>query len=700
MSDNPAERAPVELPSNFDDIAQMPAAKTDHGNFHVTRDAARLVRRLVENGTDEDLERAVPILNAVLSCQERDSSNPHFGNFYWMAEDSEVVDLNAVSFTLAEIIPLLLDSRERLSRAAVLSGEGTALIRRVEDSVRIALDAVVRLDVLVGYTNIAMFDIANCMLGGELLQDRALSTRATAKLEEWISHTNRAGHPLEFNSPTYTPIALRTLDGIAQRYADSSIGVLAKVMSTRIALSVALHLHRETGRWAGPHGRSYYNAVTSGTTQRESELFEEFTTGRYRALNGLIDGRRSGSFVLERTTYAETIDLWSYFSRNFCLGTTSRPLHVQSNVVIAYYGVSEAEHADVFYTRYLTDDKWYGAFYHPTDRSNSRNLLDEGDFLGVQDRNVLIGAYSPKSLQQTTGAKSALVWSNIDHIDEVLVDGVRVRDFPLSIRQDSTIGVAAGSTFFAIRPITLTSLGSGSGGELVEREGQLVLELVQYRGQQKDFWELRNPGPFYQGRPVNAFYMELAERENEHSLEAFARRVSAGTLDAAIDPPRTFSGKERRAWKGTYRRDDFTISLGIDLYRWEVNTTEKVDDVNDNLMLDSPNARQVRSGPIELDGARLESSIGPLWLCGDRENDTWIAGVCGAPQESGSVSLRVPSGTVNLHDVRACLIEWERGEVSVCSMSANSIVGSGPGSSAGSRPEVSGGVLRSWRCGT
>jgi hypothetical protein len=63
-------------------------------------------------------------------------------------------------------------------------------------------------------------------------------------------------------------------------------------------------------------------------------------------------------------------------------------------VLIAHYTRPNAARHGVVYTRYLTNDKWLGSFYHATDRSTDRNLLDEGTFLGVQDGPCAIGLYS------------------------------------------------------------------------------------------------------------------------------------------------------------------------------------------------------------------------------------------------------------------------------------------------------------------
>ncbi len=84
---------PLPLPGNFDPEVNMPMHKTELGVFHTSRSAAGLMARLVANGTPEDLAMAEKVFAALQSCQELRKESPHYGNFYWMREDTVVEDL-------------------------------------------------------------------------------------------------------------------------------------------------------------------------------------------------------------------------------------------------------------------------------------------------------------------------------------------------------------------------------------------------------------------------------------------------------------------------------------------------------------------------------------------------------------------------------------------------------------------------------
>ena len=177
---------PLALPESFDPVAYLPAKVTENGVYHESRRGARLAAELVANGTPQDLQLAERVLDAVLACQERHSDDPHCGNFLWMAEDEVVEDLNAVEFNLEALIPMMIRHGERLPAATQA---------RVLGAIRLGLREIERLDVLVAYSNIAVLDIVNTALGGELLGEAGVAARGYRKLVEWMAFTDQHGIP-------------------------------------------------------------------------------------------------------------------------------------------------------------------------------------------------------------------------------------------------------------------------------------------------------------------------------------------------------------------------------------------------------------------------------------------------------------------------------------------------------------------------
>ena len=151
----------LELPPGFNSATSMIAREVDGKQFHAPIPAVVLAYSLIENGTPQDLERAERTIRAVMQCQDRQIGSPHRGNFLWEREDSVVEDLNAVQFILFNLIPMMIQWRDRLS---------PELQDEVAETIRLGLQEIARIDVHPDYTNIALKDIANSCLGGELLE--------------------------------------------------------------------------------------------------------------------------------------------------------------------------------------------------------------------------------------------------------------------------------------------------------------------------------------------------------------------------------------------------------------------------------------------------------------------------------------------------------------------------------------------------
>ncbi|MGA1196208.1 MAG: hypothetical protein ACO36I_06880, partial [Candidatus Latescibacterota bacterium] len=253
----------LTLPNNFNPETNMVYQEKDNGRMHPTRDAATLASRLLANGAPEDIAVAENVLNALIACQETREGDPHYGNFWWYREDEMVEDLNAVEFVLSTLIPMMIEHGDRLS---------PDMQNRVKASIRLGLEEIERLNVLVAYTNIAAKDITNTCLGGELLNDPKIAARGYKKMVEWMAFTDQFGTPFEFNSPTYTKVAINAMEHLIKHVQHPDTKVRAQTMATRMGLSVALHIHPKTGRWAGPHSRAYHPTVVAETSPEIEQL--------------------------------------------------------------------------------------------------------------------------------------------------------------------------------------------------------------------------------------------------------------------------------------------------------------------------------------------------------------------------------------------------------------------------------------------
>lgn len=644
---------PLDLPENYNPETAMLQHSTEEGVFHETRKAAGLAARLIANGCAEDLTTARRVLPAVLACQEVRSGDPHRGNFYWMREDEVVADLNAGVFVLSALLPTLIRHEDRLPED--LRGE-------IRVRLGIALEEVERLDVELRYSNIALLDCLCRSLGGAYLNDPALSVRGAEKLSRWLELTG-AGHPDEFNSPTYLGVDLRTLTTLADFAPDELTRWQARTLADRCAVSVMLHQHEPTGRWAGPHGRAYRTSLERDTTEqnRIADLRREDRLPEW------ANHVRAPAEVIETTDQENRRRIYTYQTENLALGSATSAPHDQANAVCGHFALRDG--SGVMFTRYLTNDKWFGDARHATDRTRQRHLPDEGRTLALQDRERILLVASPRgALQGCSHAGLSLCWTCDPSEVRVWAEGRYRDDLPLAL--DDACGpivVEIGALCFGIRLAARTSLGTG-GLQLRHHDGCLILEVANYRGPAKDFWETVQPGFFFKGPPVCALYLETVETGQPGAAGEFATALADGSLECgplgAGDGAFAGGATDRcnGRWSLSYRRGGRDLRLNAHLGEWlflqgQINGQEV-----DWPSLRSDKAGANAQGRIQVGGAEYTGPAEPAWMYVDADRAFCVVGYLG--RNAAAIVLKLPDGATRSFSLGGpATLVFQNGEV-------------------------------------
>ncbi len=317
----------------------------------------------------------------------------------------------------------------------------------------------------------------------------------------------------------------------------------------------------------------------------------------------------------------------------------------------------------MLYSRYVTNDKWLGDFYHATDRSKSRNLIDEGQFFGVQDGPRAIGLYTPRDLGNVFSAKLALIWTRRNLIDEIWIGDRQIHALPAEVPPGELLVVASGEVLIAVWPLARTDLGRGAPARLTEAQDDLVLELYNYLGPEKSFWEMGWPGAFYKGKAQCGIYVEVAERSDFSDAQAFARTVSSGSLHDETAPSFTYPGMGERLWSVEYGRDGKRLGIQVDLMAWDLKRRWTHDGDLGWPMLDSPVAKETRSGQVRLGGASLSCGKEAAWLFASPATEIWVAAYHGFTP--APLVLEVPGGRVDVAAMGTGTLVWDNGDVTV-----------------------------------
>jgi hypothetical protein len=564
------EEGATILAARWDDSVAM-CRDDDTSGLHSPRATLGYAAVLLREGGAANVERAARAIRAVLALQERREDDAHLGNFRWLLEEPVVRDLNGVEF--------MLDGLNAIIRMPGLPDD---LAAEVRDAIALGLDEIDALDVHPSYTNIYLSDVCNSLLGGETLQAAAVETPAGAegayyvdrgdrRLDDWHAFTDASGAPHEYNSPTYLAVDIMRMAFLAEHTADPDIALKARMAEERLWLHVAAHYHPALAQLAGPHSRSYFDGWTGeggylklilwrllgDDTLRHPPIYaprhrEEGQTGvaleTFHCPDYVQRWLREKRFPFAAHETADEPggqDLATYMTPSYALGAASHSYRVGApaeqwespNGLLLQFRRPQPPGYGTLFTRYVIDGHGHGI----GDSPREEDWPEGGTSVAAQHRNRAIIAYGLRPRLRPTGSYRLTV-----QVLGAAGAEVRVGGRAVSPSHDATIvapgeavcigaGDPATGVFVALIPLDPSHMGAAVPIELRRDGEQLSLDVYNYRGHPKQFWEHRSQaGPFYQGNVRNAVIVEVAERIEFASLDAFADHVASAMVADSV----------------------------------------------------------------------------------------------------------------------------------------------------------------------
>ncbi len=242
---------------------------------HSTRESLAYAACLVWRADPADLERAARTIDAVIDLQERRMTDPAYGIWPWMHEEPlarmSPPDWNWADFcgNLLLTIHCIADRSGGASSAAAAELPGD-LVARMLAAVEAASLAVFRRNVTPGYTNIAIMGAVLTTVAGEVLGQQWLLDYGRERLERVVEHTRLHGDFNEYNSPTYTVVALEEAERALYLSRDPRVRAAAEALRLHAWTVIADHFHPGTDQWAGPHSRTYSDFIKPNVARRLS----------------------------------------------------------------------------------------------------------------------------------------------------------------------------------------------------------------------------------------------------------------------------------------------------------------------------------------------------------------------------------------------------------------------------------------------
>ena len=262
-------RALAPLHTAYDPVAHMlreplrsPGYHTTlkGGSIHSTRSALGYAVALLDTGDEKWLARACEILDTVIALQDTNPASKTYGIWSWYLEEPlakmSPPDWNWADFCGVQLLQVAIDHRSRLP---------SALATRVDESIRHAARSIERRNVSVGYTNIALMGTYVTYVASELYGWADLKDYASKRLLRFYDYTKEQGAFTEYNSPTYSMVALAELGRMRLHIQDTAARPLINDLYRLVWEDIARHFHAPSRQWAGPHSRCYSTLLSSST---------------------------------------------------------------------------------------------------------------------------------------------------------------------------------------------------------------------------------------------------------------------------------------------------------------------------------------------------------------------------------------------------------------------------------------------------
>ena len=230
------------------------------GYVHPPRDSLNYAVALLDSGQPDRLKRAQEILRKVISLQDQDPNSRTYGIWSWFAEEPlekmSPPDWNWADFCGTQLLQVAHDHMNRLP---------DDLQQLIKNSVIHAANSIKRRNVGPGYTNIAIMGTYVTLSAGEIFGNTELAGYGKKRLKIFYEYTFRQGSFREYNSPTYTVVAINELSRMLRHVKDPASQRLLRELNRFAWFHLARRFHAPTRQWSGPHSRCYATLLRDST---------------------------------------------------------------------------------------------------------------------------------------------------------------------------------------------------------------------------------------------------------------------------------------------------------------------------------------------------------------------------------------------------------------------------------------------------
>ena len=176
------------------------------GYVHLTRNSLTYAVALLDSGIIANETRAIDIINKIISLQDINPENKTYGIWSWYYEEPlekmSPPDWNWADFCGKELLQVVIDYEDRLPKD---------FMKKVRESILHASKSIRMRNMGPGYTNISIMGTYVTLVAGEHYNLPELFDYAKSRLFKLHEYSTHHGAFTEYNSPTYTVVALEDL---------------------------------------------------------------------------------------------------------------------------------------------------------------------------------------------------------------------------------------------------------------------------------------------------------------------------------------------------------------------------------------------------------------------------------------------------------------------------------------------------------
>lgn len=392
------------------------------GNLHSPTDNSGYADRVFFLRREEYYEEARTVLWSLIKYQDNRESSATYGLWpYYIEEDCDHMiapDYNMADFNAKHFAYILkrrsdcLDDKLRTALSESLMKAAMCSIRR---------------NVSPDYTNISLMSLNTIINAGEISGNKAFLERGKERLEKVHAYNTFCGSFSEYNSSTYSPLAIEEISMMLELFEDEECVKMAKDLNAIAWEMVLSHYHRRLKQLSPPQMRCY----NSFEGQKLEEMIYLGTNGAFGSVEGdkpkypamlqippvcpeeavekylrkpfepkFIDQTfykknnirtPDEDTVIIRSIDSPDLKAFTYMAEDYAMGAFEKTdMWTQRRTSMVYWG--EGEHASCMFLRCLNYDYDYCSGMVYTNQYNNVMLAhtgfvtDRGDFHYILDK--------------------------------------------------------------------------------------------------------------------------------------------------------------------------------------------------------------------------------------------------------------------------------------------------------------------------